>query len=116
MHVEIIGYIEPKTVQGHENVVVITDDDSRLRWAFCIAIKRDAHQQVIDFIKSAYLRCQPFQLTAIRIDQCTEFRIKSLPSFCSSYGIDLEYSAAYTPEQNGIAKEVTRSSLLRQGR
>jgi transposase InsO family protein len=83
---------------------VITDDLSRYRWAFPIAVKGGAHQIVTDFIKWSKLHCSPFQVISIRIDQGTEFGIRSLQSFCAKNAIDLEYSAAYTPEQNGIAK------------
>jgi transposase InsO family protein len=95
--------------------VVITDDFSRYRWAFPISVKADAHQIVTGFIKWSKLHCSPFQVTSIRIDQGTEFGIRSLQSFCKENGIDLEYSAAYTPEQNGVA-EASNKVILTKAR
>jgi transposase InsO family protein len=104
IHIDLIGHVKPETNHGQEYIVVITDDYSRYRWTFFISVKGDAHQTVVDFIKWSKLHCRPFQVTSIRIDQGTEFGIKSLQSFCVDNAIDLQYSAAYTPEQNGIAE------------
>jgi transposase InsO family protein len=93
--------------------VVITDDFSRYRWAFPIAVKGDAHQTITDFIKWSKLYCSPFQVISIRIDQGTEFGIRSLQLFCKENGIDLEYSATYTPEQNGVAKALNKVILTK---
>jgi hypothetical protein len=75
IHIDLIGYIRPETENGLQYIVVITDDFSRYRWAFPIAVKGDAHQTVTDFIKWSKLYCSPFQVTSIRIDQGTEFGI-----------------------------------------
>ena len=115
IHIDLIGHIKPETNHGQEYIVVITDDYSRYRWTFFISVKGDAHQTVVDFIKWSKLHCHPFQVMSIRIDQGTEFGIKSLQSFCRDSAIDLQYSAAYTPEQNGVA-EASNKVILTKAR
>jgi hypothetical protein len=60
IHIDLVGHIRPETENGLQYIVVITDDFSRYRWAFPIAIKGDAHQTVTGFIKWSKLYCSPF--------------------------------------------------------
>jgi transposase InsO family protein len=115
IHIDLIGHVKPETNHGQEYIVVITDDFSRYRWTFFISVKGDAHQTVVDFIKWSKLHCDPFQVMSVRLDQGTEFGVKSLQSFCRDSAIDLQYSAAYTPEQNGIA-EASNKVILTKAR
>ena len=115
IHVDLVGHVRPETSHGHEYIVIITDDYSRYRWTFSILVKGDAHQTVLDFIQWAKVRCYPISVLSIRIDQGTEFGVQTLQLFCKEQSIELEYSAAYTPEQNGVA-EASNKIILTKAR
>lgn len=91
----------PITVHGY--IVVVTDDYSRYRWAFCIAIKGDAHQTVINFVTWAKVHCEPLQVASIRIDQGTKFDIKvfncSAPPLASTCNVRLHTRPSKTESQ-----------------
>ena len=115
IHVDLIGRIQPQSSQGHNYVTVITDDYSRYRWTFSTPVKGDAHQTVVNFVQWTQVHCSPFHIQVIRIDQGKEFGVTAIRTLCERESIDLEYSAAYTPEQNGIA-EASNKVLLTKAR
>ncbi|KAI3676809.1 hypothetical protein L1987_86422 [Smallanthus sonchifolius] len=47
----------------------------------------------------------------IRCDQGTEFKNHTLNSFCESKGIERQYSAPRTPQQNGVAERRNRTLI-----
>ena len=115
IHIDLVGRIQPQSSQGHNYVTVITDDYSRYRWTFSTPVKGDAHQIVVNFVQWTQVHCSPFHIQVIRIDQGKEFGVTALRTLCERESIDLEYSAAYTPEQNGIA-EASNKVLLTKAR
>ena len=96
-------------------MTIITDDYSRYRWTFSTPVKGDAHQTVVNFVQWTQVHCSPFHIQVIRIDQGKEFGVTALRTLCERESIDLEYSAAHTPEQNGIA-EASNKVLLTKAR
>ena len=43
-------------------------------------------------------------MRAIRSDNGTEFKNSRFDTFCSDQGLDHQYSAPYTPPQNGVVE------------
>ena len=46
----------------------------------------------------------------LRIDNGREFKSKEFVKFCRERGIRREYTAPYSPEQNGIAERMNRTN------
>jgi transposase InsO family protein len=82
---------------------VIVDDYSRYTWVYFFAYKSETQQTVIDFSKEVE-RQYGQNISAIRSDNGSEFKNYTLNGFLSDEGIQHQYSAAYTPQQNGVAE------------
>jgi transposase InsO family protein len=70
----------------------------------------DAHRAIVNFcelIKTQY----GSYLKIIRIDNGTEYGGGALKAYCSGRGILIEYTAAYTPEQDGVSERSNRTII-----
>nr|GFC13919.1 integrase, catalytic region, zinc finger, CCHC-type, peptidase aspartic, catalytic [Tanacetum cinerariifolium] len=71
----------------------------------------DAHEAsevIISFIKKTQVNLQ-LQVQCVRTDNGTEFKNKTLAKFFDEVGITQQFSAARTPQQNGIMKRRKRT-------
>ena len=82
---------------------MIVDDYSRYTWVYFFKLKSETQQTVIDFTNQVQ-RQHDKTILAIRSDNGTEFKNYTLSEFLSDEGIKHQYSAAYTPQQNGAAE------------
>ncbi|KAI3816013.1 hypothetical protein L1987_15698 [Smallanthus sonchifolius] len=90
--------------------LVITDDFSRFSWVFFLRTK----DETSEILKSYILRVENqsnLKVKIIRCDQGTEFKNHTLNSFCESKGIERQYSAPRTPQQNGVAERRNRTLI-----
>src|ERR1041385_2317108 len=87
--------------------LVIVDDYSRYTWVYFFKKKNETQQTVIEFANEAQ-RQHNSKILAIRSDNNTEFKNYTLDEFLGDEGIKHQYSAAYTPQQNGVAERKNR--------
>ncbi|KAI3732632.1 hypothetical protein L1987_63839 [Smallanthus sonchifolius] len=90
--------------------LVITDDYTRFSWVYFLRTK----DETTEILKSYILRVdnQSNQnVKIIRCDQGTEFKNHTLNYFCESKGIERQYSAPRTPQQNGVAERRNRTLI-----
>nr|GEX54327.1 putative reverse transcriptase domain-containing protein [Tanacetum cinerariifolium] len=77
----------------------------KLRWNS----KRDeASEVIISFIKKTQVNLQ-LQVQRVRTDNDTEFKNKTLAKFFDEVGITQQFSAARTPQQNGVVEKKNRT-------
>jgi hypothetical protein len=87
--------------------LLIVDDYSRYTWIYFFEYKSETQQTVIDFAKEVERQFGQ-NILANRSDNDFEFKNYTLNDFLSEEGIRHQYSATYTPQQNGVARERTR--------
>ncbi|KAJ9551856.1 hypothetical protein OSB04_015901 [Centaurea solstitialis] len=117
LHMDLCGPMRVQSINGRKYVLVIVDDFSRYTWVNFLISKDGALEIIISFIRSVQVRLQlPVQV--IRTDNGTEFKNHTLDSFLDSVGISHTFSAARTPQQNGVVErknctlvEATRTML-----
>nr|GFB19991.1 integrase, catalytic region, zinc finger, CCHC-type, peptidase aspartic, catalytic [Tanacetum cinerariifolium] len=63
----------------------------------------EASDVIISFIKKTQLNLQ-LQVQRVRTDNGTEFKNKTLAKFFDEFGITQQFSAARTPQQNGVVE------------
>ncbi|GJU43449.1 putative ribonuclease H-like domain-containing protein [Tanacetum coccineum] len=83
--------------------LVVTDDFSRFTWVFFLATK----DETSGILKSFITRIENLvdhKVKVIRCDNETEFKNREMNQFCEKKGILRQYSAARTPQQNGVAE------------
>nr|GEY16477.1 hypothetical protein [Tanacetum cinerariifolium] len=84
-------------------VLVVVDDYSRYTWIFFLHSKDEASDVIISFIKKTQVNLQ-LQVQRVRTDNGTEFKNKTLAKFFDEVGITQQFSAARTPQQNGVVE------------
>ncbi|KAI3697448.1 hypothetical protein L6452_30472 [Arctium lappa] len=90
--------------------LVIVDDYSRFTWVYFLRTK----DETSGLIKSFILRIENQtnqKVKVIRSDNGTEFKNHDLNTFCEEKGIERQYSAPRTPQQNGVAESRNRTLI-----
>nr|GEZ52164.1 putative ribonuclease H-like domain-containing protein [Tanacetum cinerariifolium] len=87
---------------------LVVDDYSRYTWVFFLHCKDEASEVIISFIKKTQVNLQP-QVQRVRTDNGTEFKNKTLAKFFDEVGITQQFSAARTPQQNGVVERRNRT-------
>src|SRR4051812_47970303 len=72
--------------------------------------KDETQETFISFFKEAQPQHQ-CEIMAIRSDNGTEFKNYTMDEFLSDEGFKHQYSAAYTPQQNGVAERKNRTLI-----
>ena len=89
-------------------VLVIVDDFTRYTWVKFLKTKDETPSEIISFIKTIQVRLQ-LSVQSVRTDNGMEFKNHTLSSFYYSWGITQTFSAAITPEQNGVVERRNRT-------
>ena len=110
LHVDLFGPPSHASLGGKKYCLVIVDDYSRFTWVYFFKLKSETQQTVIDFANEVQ-RQHNVPILAIRSDNGSEFKNYTLNEFLSEEGIRHQYSAAYTPQQNGVAERKNRTLM-----
>ena len=101
-HIDLWGKYSIRLINGHQYYLLLVDDAKRFATVKCVKQKSDAAQAVINYL--AYLKTQGRDPKGIQIDCGKEFINKKLENWCKEHGIEIYYTAPYSPSQNGIAE------------
>ena len=107
---DLFGPIKQKSIGGDFYCLVVTDDYSRFSWVFFMSAKSetfDCIKLLVTKIESLY----KLKVRRIRSDNGMEFKNHAVIEFCDAKGIHREYSAPYTPQQNGVAERKNRTLI-----
>ncbi|KAK1627926.1 hypothetical protein QYE76_002241 [Lolium multiflorum] len=110
LHVDLFGPTTHASFGGKKYCLVIVDDYSRYTWVYFLKTKDETQQIFIDFATEVQ-RQHNLLIMAIRSDNGSEFKNYTLNGFLSDEGIRHQYSAAYTPQQNGVAERKNRTLM-----
>nr|GEX59427.1 retrovirus-related Pol polyprotein from transposon TNT 1-94 [Tanacetum cinerariifolium] len=95
-------------IKSLPRTVLVVDDYSRYTWVFFLNSKDEASEVIISFIKKTQVNLQ-LQVQRVRTDNGTEFKNKTLAKFFDEVGITQQFSAAKTPQQNGVVERKNRT-------
>ncbi|XP_021996220.1 uncharacterized protein LOC110893417 [Helianthus annuus] len=82
-------------------------DFSRFSWVYFLEAKSETAEVLKTFIPLIE-NVTKLKVKSIRSDNGSEFKNQTFISFCAEKGIHLQYSAARTPQQNGVAERKNR--------
>lgn len=114
VHTDICGPIKQKTPRGNRYFLTIIDDFSRYCYLYLLKSKSEAElkiKQFIEFTISSYNK----KPKIIRSDRGREYVNNNLELYLKNQGIRVQYTAPYTPEQNGVAERKNRSLVEMTG-
>lgn len=110
LHVDLVGPIKPLSLGGRAYFITIKDEFSSYLFARPIVTKADVWKdikQLLDEIEA--LTHQRAKI--IRSDNGSEFKNQDMAALCYSRGIYQEFSAPYTPQQNGEAERANQTLI-----
>jgi len=93
---------------GSRFVCVIVDDYSRFVWTLFLSSKDEAFDEFLIWLKKIENKLD-LKLVSIRTDHGTEFENSSFGAYCDDNGIDHNFSAPRTPQQNGVVERMNRT-------
>ncbi|KAI3685589.1 hypothetical protein L6452_34838 [Arctium lappa] len=102
LHVDLCGPIYLQSLGGKKYILVLIDEFSRYTWVEFVRKKSDVPEVLINLIKRIQV-LYDCRVQRIRSDNDTEFRNSTIEAYLSTEGISQKFSAARTPEQNGIS-------------
>ncbi|KAK2426313.1 hypothetical protein QL285_024996 [Trifolium repens] len=110
VHSDICGPITPSTSSGKRYLITFIDDYSRKIWVSLLSEKSQAFVSFKNF-KSMVEKETRASIQCLRTDRGGEFTSHEFSSFCSSHGIKRQLTAAFTPQQNGVAERKNRTIM-----
>ncbi|GKD75178.1 retrovirus-related pol polyprotein from transposon TNT 1-94 [Tanacetum coccineum] len=108
LHMDLCGLMCVESINGKRYLLVVVDDYSWYAWVFFLHSKDEASKVIISFIKKTQVNLQ-LQVQRVRTDNGTEFKNKALAKFFDEVGISQQFSAARTPQQNGVLERMNRT-------
>ncbi|KAI3770624.1 hypothetical protein L6452_01764 [Arctium lappa] len=110
LHMDLFGPTNVMSIGKKSYCLVIVDDYSRFTWVYFLRTK----DETSGLIKSFILRIENQtnqKVKVIRSDNGTKFTNFDLNTFCEEKGIERQYSAPRTPQQNGVAERRNRTLI-----
>src|ERR1041385_1755941 len=110
LHMDLFGPQNYASLGGNKYGLVIVDDFCRYTWVFFLDDKSKVVEIFKTFAKSAQTEYE-LSLKHIRSDNGTEFKNTHIEDFLDDHGFTHEFSAAYTPQQNGVVERKNRTLI-----
>jgi len=118
LHVDLCGPMRITSRGGKRYVFVIVDDYSRFTWTLFLALKDESFEKFLVLLKKIEKRVA-HSLVSLRSDHDKEFENSSFIDYCNEHGVDHNFSAPRTPQQNGVVErknytleDMTRTMLV----
>lgn len=108
IHTDICGPMKKESLSKSIYFVTFIDDYSRKIFVYFINKKSDMINKFKQF-KSLVENQTNQKIKAIRSDNGSEYTSNEFREFCQTNGIKQQFSAEYTPQQNGIAERANRT-------
>ncbi|KAI3729977.1 hypothetical protein L6452_18650 [Arctium lappa] len=108
LHVDLCGPMKAKSIGKKRYVLVVVDDYSRYTWVRFLKSKDETPEILITLIKTTQTNKQK-PVKIVRSDNGTEFKNNILQAFYNEHGIQQQFSAARTPQQNGVVERRNRT-------
>ncbi|XP_068323079.1 uncharacterized protein [Pyrus communis] len=113
MHMDLVGPVQTESIGGKKYILVLVDDFSRFTWVAFLREKSDAFTAffgLLNKIQNDRVNSND-RVVKLRTDHGTEFENISFSKFCDEKGIDHNFSAPITPQQNGVVERKNRVLL-----
>ena len=110
VHVDICGPIKPVSNSKKRYFISFIDDYSRKVWIYFLLEKSEAftilknYKNLVEKETGVFIRC-------LRTDRGGEFISHEFNVFYKANGISRQLTAAYPPQQNGVAKRKNRTIM-----
>lgn len=108
VYADICGPMQTPSLSGSKYFLLFIDDFSRKTWVYFLKEKSEAFGCFKRF-RAMVEKESNCSILKLRTDRGGEFLSTEFEAFCSSLGIQRQYTARYTPQQNGVIERKTRT-------
>jgi transposase InsO family protein len=110
LHMDLFGTVAYLSIGGSKYVLVVVDDFSRFTWVFFLQDKLETQGTLKRFLRRAQNELE-LKVKKIRSDNGSEFKNLQVEEFLEEEGVKNEFSAPYTPQQNGVVERKNRTPI-----
>jgi len=104
--IDVIGAIEPKTLNGHRFILVAIDYFTK--WVEAASYASVTRSVVVKFIKKEII-CQYGLPRKIITDNATNLNNKMMKEMCEDFKIQQKNSTPYRPKMNGAVEDANKN-------
>ena len=108
LHMDLFGPIRTRSFGGKKYSLVVVDDFTRFTWILLMESKDETLYLLTRLINKIQNQ-KNSKVIKIRSDHGTEFENTGVEEFCNQQGIEHNFSAPRTPQQNGVAERKNRT-------
>jgi len=110
VNTDIAGPFEVVSLKGNRYFITFIDDYSRKIWVYFLKERAEDLEKFKEF-KEMMEKQSGYHIKVFRSDRGGEYTSKAFNNFNKQCGIIHQVTAAYTPQQNGIAERKNRTIL-----
>ena len=110
LHMDLFGPVAYLSIGGSKYGLVIVDDFSQFTWVFFLQDKSETQGTLKRFLRRAQNEFE-LKVKKIRSDNGSEFKNLQVEEFLEEEGVKHEFSAPYTPQQNGVVERKNRTLI-----
>jgi transposase InsO family protein len=103
LHMDLFGPVANLSIGGSKYGLVIVDDFPRFTWVFFLQDKSKTQGTLKRFLRRSQNEFE-LKVKKIRSDNGSEFKNLQVEEYLEEEGIKHEFSAPYTPQQNGVVE------------
>ena len=107
VHADVYEPMQTLSLSGSKYLIFI-DDFSRMTWVYFLKEKSEVFDNFRQF-KAMVKKQKGCPILTLRTDRDGEFTSTKFNNFCSDNGIQRQFIASYTPQQNGVAERKNRT-------
>jgi transposase InsO family protein len=107
LHMDLFGPVAYLSIGGSKYDLVIVDDFSHFTWVFFLHDKSETQSTLKLFLRRAQNEFE-LKVKKTRNDNGSEFKNLQVEEHLEEEGIKHEFSAPYTPQQNGVVERRNR--------
>ena len=107
---DLLGPVTPKAIGGYAYMAKYTDHHSRLKAVYFIEKKSDTLHTLGRFIQDLAIPLG-LRVQHLRSDNGGEYTSGSFQKYCKTTVIRQQFSAPYTPQQNGVSERDGRTNM-----
>jgi len=110
IHSDLCGAITPESHSKKRYVITFIDDYNRKMWSYFLQEKSEAFDAFKRF-KSLVEKASGHKILCLRTNRGGEFTSSEFNEYCNTHGITRQLTAAYSPQQNGVAERRNRTLM-----
>lgn len=111
IHSDVCGPMQATSLGGKRYILTFIDDFSRYTVVYFLREKSEVGAKIKEYIEMVKNKFSK-QPKIMRSDKEGEYINKGVVEYLKNQGIQIQYTALYLPQQNGIAERKIRLSLI----